>query len=113
MLQKKKKIYFKHRFYRQHTIKEGNDFIKDLNRIGRPLDKIIIVDNIPQNFKLQRENGINIKSFWGKDVNDNALLELGIILVNIAKEGGDIRIGLKKYEDDILSKVASNISKTY
>jgi len=106
-------IYFEHRFYRQHTIKEGNDFIKDLNRIGRPLDKIIIVDDMPQNFKLQRENGINIKSFWGEDANDDALLELGIILVNIAKEGGDVRIGLKKYEDDILNKVTSKISKTY
>ena len=105
-------LYFEHRFYRQHTVIKENDFIKDLSRIGRPLDKIIIVDNMPQNFKLQKENGINIKAFWGEDANDNALEELGIILINIAKEGGDVRIGLEKYKDDILRKVTSNISKS-
>ena len=105
------KVYFEHRFYRQHTIIIGNDFVKDLNRIGRPLDKMIIVDNMPQNFRLQKENGINIKAFWGEDASDNALEELGIILVNIAKDGGDVRNGLIKYKDDIIRKVTSNISK--
>ena len=104
-------LYFEHRFYRQHTVIIGNDFVKDLNRIGRPIDKMIIVDNMPQNFRLQKENGINIKAFWGEDANDNALEELGTILINIAKEGGDLRIGLEKYKDEIVRKVTSNISK--
>ena len=104
-------VYFEHRFYRQHTIIIGNDFVKDLDRIGRPLDKIIIVDNMPQNFRLQKENGINIKAFWGEDSDDNALEELGIILVNIAKDGGDVRKGLEKYKDEIIRKVTSNMSK--
>ena len=105
------KVYFEHRFYRQHTIIIGNDFVKDLRRIGRPLDKIIIVDNMPQNFRLQKENGINIKAFWGEDSDDNALEELGIILINIAIDGGDVRKGLEKYKDEIIRKVTSNISK--
>ena len=66
---------------------------------------------MPQNFRLQKENGINIKAFWGEDASDNALEELGIILVNIAKDGGDVRNGLIKYKDDIIRKVTSNISK--
>ena len=105
-------VYFEHRFYRQHTIIMGNDFVKDLNRIGRPLDSIIIVDNMPQNFRLQKENGINIKAFWGEDANDNALEELGKILINIALDGKDVRIGLEKYRDEIVKKVTSNISKS-
>ena len=105
-------VYFEHRFYRQHTIIIGNDFVKDLTRIGRPLDKIIIVDNMPQNFRLQKENGINIKAFWGEDVDDNALEELGIILINIAKDGGDVRKGLEKYKDEIIRKVTSNMAKS-
>ena len=104
-------LYFEHRFYRQHTVIIGNDFVKDLNRIGRPIDKVIIVDNMPQNFRLQKENGINIKAFWGEDANDNALEELGKILINIAKDGGDVRIGLEKYRDEIVKKVTSNISR--
>ena len=85
--------------------------MKDLSRVGRPLDKIAIVDNMPQNFRLQKENGINIKAFWGEEVYDTALIDLGKILVNIAKDGGDIRDGIYKYKDEILKKVTSNISK--
>jgi Dullard-like phosphatase family protein len=106
-------LYFEHRFYRQHTVIKEKDFIKDLSRIGRPLDKIIIVDNMPQNFRLQKENGIIIKAFWGEDKNDRALYELTTILVNIAKEGNDLRKGLVKYKDDIVKKVTSCFSKDY
>jgi len=105
------KIYFEHRLYRQHTVIIDNDFVKDLTRIGRPLDKIVIVDNMPQNFRLQKENGINIKPFWGEDIYDAALINLTPILINIAEEGGDIRQGLAKYRDEIVEKVTSNIYK--
>ena len=100
-------LYFEHRLFRQHTVIIGNEFVKDLNRIGRPIDKIIIVDNMPQNFRLQKENGIIIKAFWGEDIYDNALDELGKILINIAMDGGDVRIGLEKYKDEIAKKVTN------
>ena len=57
------KKYFDFKLYRQHTIIIGQDFIKDLSRIGRPLDRTIIIDNIQQNFKMQKRNGILIKPF--------------------------------------------------
>ena len=105
------KIYFDHRLYREHAVIIDNDFVKDLTRIGRPLDKIIIVDNMPQNFRLQKENGIIIKAFWGEDIYDTALIDLIPILVNIAKEGGDVRKSLVKYKDEIVKNVTSCISK--
>lgn len=64
-----------HRLYRQHTLKMGSTNIKDLSKIGRELEKTIIVDNIPENFLRQPENGIYIKS-WYKDPEDCALVEL-------------------------------------
>ena len=105
------KIYFDYRLYRQHAVIIDNDFVKDLTRLGRPIDKMIIVDNMPQNFRLQKENGINIRAFWGEDPYDTALVDLMPILVNIANDGGDVRFGLAKYRNDILKKVTSNISK--
>ena len=105
------KNYFNYRLYRQHMIILDNEFVKDLTRIGRPLDKVVIVDNMPQNFRLQKENGINIKSFWGEDIYDTALINLTTILTKIAQEGGDIRKGLEKYRDEIVEKVTSNLSK--
>jgi Dullard-like phosphatase family protein len=99
------KIYFEQRFYRDHVTIDNNDIVKDLIKIGRALDKILIVDNMPQNFKLQKENGIMIKSFWGDNPNDNILNELAIILIKIAKDGGDIRNGLIKYKNEIIKKI--------
>ena len=104
--------YFEYKLYRQHTVIRGNDFIKDLTRIGRPLNSIIIVDNMPQNFRLQKGNGINIKSFWGEDdEEDNSLLDLMTILINIAKEEEDVRNGIIKYHDEIITKITSNLYK--
>jgi len=103
--------YFDARLYRHHTIIYENDFVKDIQRIGRPLDKILIVDNMPQNFRLQKENGIVIKAFWGDDAYDNALISLKEILLKIADEFNDIRKGLIKYKDEILNKVSSNCAR--
>ena len=99
------KIFFEHRFYRQHIIIDNSDIVKDLNRIGRPLDKILIIDNMMQNFKFQKTNGILIKSFWGDNPNDDILNDLSFILMKIAKEGGDIRNGLIKYKNEIIDKI--------
>ena len=103
--------YFDARLYRQHTITCGKDIVKDISRIGRPLDKIIIVENIPQNYRLQKENGILIKSFYGEDIYDNALLSLSEILIKIHNEFNDVRKGIQKYKDEILDKVSTNLSK--
>ena len=105
------KTYFDYVFYREHAIIIGDDFVKDLNRIGRSLDKVIIVDDMPQNFRLQRQNGITIKPFLGDDNNDMALYDLLPILKRIAEEGNDVRTGLAKYRDEIVKKITSNISK--
>jgi CTD small phosphatase-like protein 2 len=39
------------------------------------LTKTIIIDNVAENFRLQKDNGLNIKNFEG-DENDNELNEL-------------------------------------
>ena len=101
--------YFDFVFYREHCILIGNDYIKDLTRIGRSLDSTIIVDNLPQSFKLQKENGIFIKSFWAQDPNDKALYYLIPILINIALEEIDVRDGLEKYKEEIVSQITSNL----
>ena len=109
----KKKNYIDHRLYRDHCVIISNDFVKDISRIGRPLDKIVIVDNIPQNYRLQKENGINIKSFYGDNPNDKILFCLSKVLINIAKNGGDVRNGIKKYTNEIINKISSNIYSNY
>ena len=107
-----KKKYFDFRLYRNHTIiVNNNEFVKDISRIGRNLEKCVIVDNMPQNFRLQKENGIFIKAFWGEDIYDTALLNLSEILEKIVNEYDDLRKGIFYYKDEILNKVSSNFSR--
>ena len=100
---------FDHRLYRVHTIIINNDFVKDLSRLGRDLSRVIIVDNMEQNYKLQPDNGITIRPFWGKDVNDMALMDLLTILTNIVNKNMDVRDGISMFKEDIISRVTSNI----
>jgi len=59
--------------YRQHAKKDSNGhFIKDLSKLGRDISKVIIIDNVAENFKNTPDNGILIKSWFG-DTDDNAL----------------------------------------
>ena len=108
-----KKKYFDFIFYRENCVIVGNDYVKDLARIGRPLDSTIIVDNVPQYYRFQKENGINIKSFWAQDPRDRALYDLIPILINIAEEELDVRDSLAKYREEIVRKISSNISMNY
>ena len=114
IIEKKPGLYFTYRLYRQHCSIYNNNFIKDISKIGRDLKYCIIVDNMSQNFKLQKDNGILIKSFWGDDKNDKALYELAIILKNIAidminsRYKKDIRELLWKFREEILKNVSMN-----
>ena len=67
------------------------------------------MDNIAQNFRMQKNNGILIKPFDGEDQNDQALIDLIPILINIAKDNIDARNGLVKYRDEIMTKITSNL----
>ena len=100
---------FDYRLYREHTRVINCVFLKDLSRLGRDMSRIIIVDNMEQNYKLQPDNGITIRPFWGKDTNDLALFDLLYILITIAKKNMDVREGIKNFKEDIISKVTSNI----
>lgn len=77
------------RLYRQHAIPSGGTYIKDLSRIGRPLNRVIIVDNLAENFQYQPENGIMIKSWMGEP-QDTALMELGPILTRIGVRANNL-----------------------
>ena len=101
--------FFEHRLYRMHTTIIDNDFVKDLSKLGRDLNRTIIVDNMKQNYKNQPDNGITIRPFWGKDVEDTALVDLLDILKKIAENNMDVISGLKYFKEDIISKVSSNI----
>ena len=64
---------------------------------------------MPQNFKKQPGNGINIRPFWGKDNDDRALLDLLDILKEIVNKKMNVVNALQYFKEDIISKVTSNV----
>lgn len=94
-----------HRLYRCSTSQNNGVYIKDLQKLGRELSKMLIVDNSPENFQLQPENGIYIKS-WYDDPNDRALEELAKVLQFVAEQRArDIRESLKQLRTKSLKTV--------
>ncbi|XP_006644397.1 CTD small phosphatase-like protein 2 isoform X2 [Oryza brachyantha] len=63
------------RIYRESCIFSDGCYTKDLTILGVDLAKVMIVDNTPQVFQLQVDNGIPIKS-WFDDPSDQELVEL-------------------------------------
>ena len=76
-----------YRLYRHHTTIINGVNVKDLSKLGRELSKIIIIDNIEENYQFQPNNGLNICDFEG-DENDNELDFLLKDLLELVKQPG-------------------------
>ena len=74
-IDKNKKCKF--RLYREHccSFTNGftNSFTKDLKKLDRDMKNLIIIDNNPRSYMLNKDNGIPIKT-WVEDINDRELI---------------------------------------
>ena len=97
--------YFDFNFFREHSIIYGNDFVKDISRIGRDMKKTIIIDNFEDNFRLNKKNGIKISPFYGEE-NDTVLYELKMLILMIYRKGyKDLTLALKDFANEIKQKI--------
>ena len=84
----KNKSWIKYRLYREHLTFDDEELsiFKDLSKLGRDLSKTIIIDNRQENFELQPNNGLLIKT-WNGDFEDKELYDLKNILKGIYSYG--------------------------
>ena len=83
-----------YKLFREHCTFYNNAFVKDLTRLGRDMNDVIILDNSPIAFMFQPENAIPILS-WYDNPNDTELMRLGHVLERLSFED-DVRKVIRK-----------------
>ena len=102
------KEFFSHRLYRESTTAINNEITKNLNLVNRDLKKVVFIDNMISNFKLQPDNGIHIKT-WTNDIWDKQLLYLLKFLKKIASEEvDDVRFHIKVLKEKTIIGYSNN-----
>lgn len=88
-----------YKLYRKHTEQINGVFIKDLSKLGRDINKIVIIDNNKDNFSLQPENGLHICSFLGDQNDDELYLLSGDLMKIIKGNKNDLRPAVKEIDE--------------
>lgn len=66
---------FRSRLFRESCVFHRGNYVKDLNKLGRDLQKVIIVDNSPASYIFHPDNAVPVAS-WFDDMTDSELLDL-------------------------------------
>ncbi|KAJ3009509.1 UNVERIFIED_CONTAM: hypothetical protein HDU68_002636 [Siphonaria sp. JEL0065] len=88
---------FRHRLFREHCVFYKGVYVKDLTRLGRPMEDCIIMDNSPLAYAFQPENAVPCQS-WYNNQEDTELLELQTTILNL-KSVKDVRTVLGVADD--------------
>ena len=84
-----------HRLYRHACVLVDSNYLKDLRVLGRDLATTVIVDNSPQAFAFQYDNGIPILSYFDSQT-DRELPKLLPLLRRLA-QADDVRPILRNH----------------
>lgn len=89
-----------HRLYRDATYYFNGVHVKDLNRLNRPIGRIVVIDDDPSEVHFNPENLIRVKPYTDPtDRSDNTLARITPFLIEIARENySDIPALLSQYE---------------
>merc|ERR1712224_43930 len=68
------------RLYREHCTEVGGAYLKDVRQLGRPLSRVVLVDNSPASLALCPSNGIICKGWTAEVTEDRELLDLLLLL---------------------------------
>ena len=101
------------RLFREHCTMMGITYIKDLNKLGRDLKDVIIVDNSPLSYSFNKDNGLPILT-WFNNKNDKELYYL-LPILEFLSYVNDVRDYIKNIviDDKISYENTINIIQNY
>ena len=116
-----KNKYCEHKLFREHCYiyenKGSPRYIKDLSKLNRDLNSLIILDNNPICYYFNKDNGIPIKT-WLNDKNDRELFKIKPYLEFMSNNSiNDVRPILSQIKDgkiikfDIFDEIIENFNK--
>lgn len=98
-----------HCLFREHCTQFKRDiYVKDLTRLGRPIEDVIILDNSPNSYLFQPENAIPCIS-WYENEKDDELSRLIPVFEKLARYKGDVRQIMRK----VTPRLPGNVVNTY
>ncbi|KAG9008278.1 hypothetical protein FRB90_009014 [Tulasnella sp. 427] len=78
-----------HRLFRESCYNHRGNYVKDLSRLGRPVEDMIILDNSPASYIFHPNNAVPVSS-WFNDPHDTELTDLCPFLADLT-EVEDVR----------------------
>jgi len=105
--------WIKHRLFREHCRNQDGNYVKDLRILGRNMEHTIIVDNMPQAFAYQLDNGVPIEG-WYDDNSDAHLASVAKFLLKM-KHTEDVRplirerFGLRRQVEELSDRSIAGI----
>ena len=84
-----------YRLFREHCTVVNSSFVKDLQKLGRELKDVVIVDNSPLSYIFHPNNGLPILS-WFDDKNDKELYNI-IPILEFLSDVYDVREYIPKF----------------
>ncbi|KAH7108279.1 NLI interacting factor [Auriculariales sp. MPI-PUGE-AT-0066] len=78
-----------HRLFRESCVLHRGIYVKDLSRLGRPIQEVIILDNSPASYIFHPNNAVPVSS-WFSDPHDTELHDLAPFLDDL-REVDDVR----------------------
>lgn len=101
----------RHRLYRDAVQLSFNGNAKDLRLLGRPLSRVLLIDNADYALTAQPANGVRVHSYQGRIEEDNELLRvLGLVETICRLDNGslDVRTEVMKVGDHWASEELNN-----